>query len=113
VYKTIRDNGGWNNWKMTPLEEYPCENYIQQRIREQEWIDRFKPELNMRPAYVSEEDYKEQKKEYLKEYREKNAEQLKEQTKEWRDKNKDKIKEYNKKYWKDTHSTPPVESVSV
>lgn len=114
LYKTIRDNGGWTNWKMVVLEEYPeCQFYYQQTRREQEWINRLKPELNMRAAYVSEEDFKEQKKEYLKEYREKNKEQIKEQHHEWCDKNKDKIKEYNKKHWRDTHPIPPVESVSV
>jgi len=23
LYKTIRENGGWDNWKMIQLEEYP------------------------------------------------------------------------------------------
>ena len=41
VYKVINKNGGWDNWNMVPIEEYPCENEIQARIREQYWIDTF------------------------------------------------------------------------
>lgn len=62
LYQTIRDNGGWTNWTMMPLEEYPCENSIQQRIREQYWIDKLKPELNCNVAYHTEETLKEKRK---------------------------------------------------
>jgi hypothetical protein len=101
LYKTIRDNGGWNNWKMIVLEEYPCEFYYQQVRREQYWIDKLKPELNMRSAYTSEEDYKEYKKEYMKEYRVENAEQISEKRKEWCEANSEKLKEYQKEYLKE------------
>jgi len=40
LYKNIRENGNWENWEMKPLEEFPCENKIQARIKEQEWIDK-------------------------------------------------------------------------
>lgn len=39
------------------------------------------------------------KREYYKQYREKNKEQIKKKYKEWRDNNKEKVKEYNRKYW--------------
>ena len=61
IYQAIRDNGGWDNWTMSPLEEYPCENSIQQRIREQHWIDTLNAELNMVRAYTNEEDAKKNK----------------------------------------------------
>lgn len=56
LYKNIRDNGGWDNWKMIPLEEHPCENYIQQLIREQYWIDKLNPTLNNKKAFRTKEE---------------------------------------------------------
>lgn len=73
IYQTIRLNGGWNNWDMKPLEEFPCENKTQQVIREQYWIDKLKPELNSRVAHQPLE-----KIEYRKAYRLINKEAIKE-----------------------------------
>lgn len=39
------------------------------------------------------------KREYWKEYRDKNRDKINSYHREWRDKNKDKVKEYNKNYW--------------
>lgn len=36
VYQTIRENGGWTNWNMLMLEEYPCEGSLHLRKREEE-----------------------------------------------------------------------------
>ena len=57
-YTLIRENGGWENWKMMPLEEYPCENSIQARMREQYWINTLKSDMNSDRAYRTEEDKK-------------------------------------------------------
>ena len=91
LYQTIRDNGGWTNWSMIPLEEFACENKIQQSIREQYWIDMLKPELNCIPAHQTLEGHKqnvkqikkkyyenhrEERNAYLREYRAKKAENL-------------------------------------
>lgn len=39
------------------------------------------------------------KREYYKQYREKNKDHIKETYKKWRDNNKDKVKQYNQNYW--------------
>jgi len=39
VYKFIRENGGWNNWDMVVIEEYPCDNKIQLLQRERYWME--------------------------------------------------------------------------
>jgi hypothetical protein len=39
------------DWSMCPLEEYPCDNLTQARIREQYWIDKLKPNLNTLGSY--------------------------------------------------------------
>ena len=62
-YKVINENGGWENWDMVPLEEFPCENNIQARIREQYWINELQSGMNSWRAYRTEEERITQKKE--------------------------------------------------
>ena len=38
VYSFIRDNGGFNNWDMVLIEEYPCKNKCEGQRREMELI---------------------------------------------------------------------------
>jgi hypothetical protein len=78
IYQTIRDNGGWGNWEMTPLEEYPCDNHIQQQIREQYWLDKLIPTMNTNRAHI------EDKVAYKKEYNAKWLEDHPNYMKEWR-----------------------------
>jgi len=35
LYKTIRDNGGWNNWTMEIIDFYNCKNLYEAKIKEQ------------------------------------------------------------------------------
>jgi hypothetical protein len=51
LYQTIRDNGGWDNWKMEPIMEYPCESLLQARIKEQECLSELKSQLNSCAAH--------------------------------------------------------------
>ena len=102
VYRFIRNNGGWENWEMVLLEDYPCRNKKQLNIRERYWFEKLGATLNDRyPERESREEteraYREKNKEKIKEYREKNKEKIKEQDKEYREKNKEKIKEYREK----------------
>ncbi len=94
VYQTIREHGGWLNWDMIPLEEFPCENRTQQLIREQHWIDKLKPELNCIASYNEKT-----KAERHKEYYEANSEKIKEQAKEYREANSESIKKQSKEYY--------------
>lgn len=94
VYQFIRENGGWINWEMKPLEEYSCENKTQQVIREQYWIDQLKPEMNCKVAYISVEDKKIKKKEYD----EDNKETIHQNHKAWLEANKERTSEVQKKY---------------
>lgn len=38
VYKTIRENGGWNNWRMDIIHFCNCQNLYEARIKEQEYF---------------------------------------------------------------------------
>jgi hypothetical protein len=46
LYKTIRANGGWNNWKMEQIDEMECESERDALVRECELYDLLCPSLN-------------------------------------------------------------------
>jgi hypothetical protein len=115
-YKTIRENGGWNNWTMIEIEKYPCNDGNESRSRERFWYDNFNASLNsQRPLTVGDECndrfkkyrdlHQDKVKSYKKLYNEINKDKVKEYNKEYMKKykelNKDKIKEYKKKYYQD------------
>ena len=57
LYKCIRENGGWENWTMTILDHYPqCETFIEATAREQEWISKLNPSLNVNEAMTTPEE---------------------------------------------------------
>ena len=123
LYKMIREHGGWENWTIIPICEYPCENLIQVCIKEEEYRLELQASLNMIKAYRSEEyktqynqewvqyhkeEHNEQrrinyeaKKEQINEQRrinyEANKKQLLERNKIWREANKEKVKEKDAK----------------
>jgi hypothetical protein len=93
-YIVIRNNGGWENWKMIEIEKYPCSDVNEARARERFWYDNLDKSLNTyRPQATKEEN-----KEKYKKYRNKNIDKIKDYKKMYREINKDKIKEYNKIY---------------
>ena len=46
LYRYIRENGGWDNFTIEPIEEFECETRGEGLLREQYWIDLIKPTLN-------------------------------------------------------------------
>jgi ribosomal protein S27AE len=96
IYKCIRENGGWDNWAMLPLEEYPCETPIQSRIREQYWIDIKQAKLNCVRAHNTIEEEKEQAKDYNKQYRQDNRKRAQELQKHYYNDHKEAILEKQK-----------------
>jgi hypothetical protein len=96
LYNTIRENGGWDNWRMVILEDLGEVSLTQARIKEEEHRVKLNGNLNMRKC-------KGDKKEYDKEYKktnEKYKENQKEYVKEYRKLEyvKERKKESNKKY---------------
>ena len=51
LYRFIRHFGGWDNFDMEILEEYPCDNDMEAKAKEQYYIDLHKPELNSCNSY--------------------------------------------------------------
>ncbi len=100
VYKFIRDNGGWDNWSMVLIEYYPCNSQLELEQRERYYIELYESKLNSNIPTRTEDEKKEQKKEYY----EKNKEQKKEYSKEYHKKyneiNKEKLKKQKNEYYK-------------
>jgi hypothetical protein len=93
VYQTIRENGGWNNWRMIEIESQLCESKKHAVRLEQELIDQYKAELNMIKAF-REETIQEYKKKYYAE----NKNKILEKNKEYYLKNKEEVIEKQKQY---------------
>lgn len=111
VYQFIRENGGWDNFNMMPIKEVECETKLQAIIIEEEIRCELKANLNSIKAYITEEEIKQQFKDYRiknkdyiceqrKAFREANKERLKQINQEWYEKNKD---EYNAKRRENYH----------
>jgi len=88
LYETIRNNGGWDNWTMVMVEEYPCENRLQASSRERYWYENLNSTLNMINPHTT---TKEQKHNYWVN----NKEAIMAKRRQ-----NDKIKEYNREYGK-------------
>ena len=96
VYQFIRLHGGWNNWNMVQIEEYPCKNKREAEARETYWMKELKSTLNSHQSFLSEEDRKEYHKEYQKEYQKTDKQKQREKT----EKRKKYKKQYQKQYMK-------------
>lgn len=68
LYNMIRENGGWDNFRMVIIEEYPCETKLQLCIREEELRVEYNANMNGQSAYTNKKDYN---KEYWKDNNEK------------------------------------------
>jgi len=100
-YQTIRDNGGWENWSMIQIEEYPCKNGNEAKTRERYWVEELQSKLNVIKPIRTADEIKEYHKEYHKEYNKANKDIIKERRRERYERNKDIVKEQGLKYRED------------
>ena len=68
VYQFIRDNGGWDNWDMILIAKVNCNDKMELRQKEREYMEEYKPSLNMYDSYRTYDEKQEYHKEYSKEY---------------------------------------------
>ena len=97
LYTTIRDNGGWENWRMVCVEEIELESKRQAEAKEEEWRMKLNGNLNSKRCYITEEQKKEEHRDNSVKYYYNNQEAKKAYSKTHRDNNQEKIKE-----WKNT-----------
>jgi len=102
VYEYIRNNGGWDDWVMIPIEQYSCNSKKELEIRERHHIDLLRPTLNKQIPTRTFKEYYENNKEIIKQQRkefyEDNKEKKLEKQREFYEKNKEKIAEKHKEY---------------
>lgn len=102
LYKTIRENGGWDNWTMSPIGKGIFEKKVDALIEEQKYITDNNTTLNDRKAFNTKEDNDDYHKQYNEMYYETHKAELIEKHKKYKDTHKEEIKEKDKKYY-ETH----------
>jgi hypothetical protein len=109
VYGFMKEHGGWENFVMLQMEEFPCETKREAELREEFWRKELNATLNGHQAFTTLEekriqgiDYYVANKEKIlqkrKEYRDANKEKILQKKKTYREKNKEKINLYMKDY---------------
>ena len=98
VYQMIRENGGWDMFKMIEVEKYPCNDRREAERRENEVMKELKASMNMRKSFRTKDEITEYHKEYDTNYYEENKPKIQEKVKKYRENNKTKIKEKSKEY---------------
>ena len=69
VYQFIRNNGGFSNWSMIQLELVNYETKRDLEAHERRWIEQLKPKLNKVLPGRTQQEYKEDNKDKIKEYK--------------------------------------------
>ena len=89
-YIHIRENGGWSQWEMVCIQDYPCNTKREAEEKEDELIRFYNARLNTNRAFITEE----QRKERNKGYHQENKERILKQKREYYHQNKNKKKQY-------------------
>jgi len=84
VYKTIRANGGWQNFSMVLVEDYKCDNKLQAASRERFWYENLKANMNSNVPNQTVKEYNEK-------YYVENQEKFKETNAKYRIQNQEKL----------------------
>ena len=92
IYKMIRENGGWDNFTMIQIKEFPCNNRRESEAEEYKLMHELKASMNVN-KYSGE-----QKSIRFKEYRQNNITELTLYDKERYQKNKEYHRIHNKEY---------------
>jgi hypothetical protein len=77
LYNSIKENGGWDNWECSIIENLESDDRHEATMREGYFIDNLKASLNMAKIHHTEELRKESFAKASKKYNEKNKDELK------------------------------------
>jgi hypothetical protein len=92
VYKMIRDNGGWDCFSMTKIEDFPCENGRDAEAREDQHMRELKANMNAKRAFI--EDPLAEHRVYNLRWRQNNREEEKARHKHYRATHQEQLREY-------------------
>ena len=82
----IRENGGWDMFRMIEIKHHPCNNRREAEAEEDKIMREMKSTMNTNRAYLSEEETDTVNKEYRKKYNTKHSDTIKVNAKTYRDK---------------------------
>ena len=92
IYKTIRENGGWDEFNMTEIKKYPCNDKREVEAEEERCRVELNATLNMRRAFLTKEERSKDQKEYYI----LNKDKIHDDHEKWKQNNKEHTKEYVK-----------------
>jgi len=103
LYKFIRENGNWENWKMVKVCDYACETKFQLESEERKYMELFKSDLNKNIPTRTQKEYRLNNKDHLdlmtKMYCEENKEEINAKRKLYRETNAELLNEKQKTYY--------------
>ena len=91
VYQMIRQNGGWDAFKMIEVEKYPCADKREAERRENEVIKELRANMNTNKSFRTQDEITEYHKEHNTNYRKVHKDEITEHKKEYYESNKPKI----------------------
>ena len=100
LYKMMRNNGGWDMFKMIEVEKYPCNDKREAEKRENEVMKELKATMNTIQSYTTKEQKQKSSKQYYKVYKELNKIDLQAKKKKYREENRISLNEKLKDYYK-------------
>ena len=105
LYQHIIKNGGWKEFEMVLVQNYPCETKLELHKRERECKEIYNDNLGVKVPTRTRKEYREDNKEKIteknKQYNRDNKEKIAEQRKNHYQVNKEKIAEKGEQYRKD------------
>ena len=99
IYKTIRENGGWDNFKLIQIGTREQLNKREAEQIEEEYRQELKANMNGKKCFRTKEQKQEYCKEYNQKYRDENRDKIKERNQKWYEENKDKLSIQHKEYY--------------
>jgi hypothetical protein len=98
IYKIIRENGGWTNFKMIEIGKKEQLTKREAEQVEERYRVELKANMNTQRCYLTEEQKAEQNKEHRQKWYEANRDKIIERQIKYNEENKDKLTEYNQNY---------------
>lgn len=97
-YVMMRENGGWECFKMVVIKEYPCKTKTELEIEEEKCRKELQSNLNSYRCHITKEEKIEQQREITKKYYEENRDEILKKKKEYDIKNRDENLKKKKEY---------------
>ena len=119
-YQFIREHGGFENWSMILIENFPCDTKLELLKRERYWLEELGATLNkLVPSRtpkefkkIYNETHKKEITEYNKKYHENHKKERSEFRKIYYEKHKDELNEQNKIYY-EHHKEERIEQMKI